>query len=348
MTIRVNIPVDAAGQPFPFAVAEMGTAMSASKRRLRWAQVPPPVKRAIEELAGGPVVAAVNCEGGFSPGLASRLTLAGGRMIFVKAIDSDAWPDQAAMYRAESSLSASLPPTVPAPRLLGALDDGRWVVLVFECVDGAELDLGRRPADAFRVAAALAHLARSLTPSPIAAPSDHPRLGGWAELARDHDRLARLPARSRWAAANLSPLITLEEEGLEEAKGESLVHFDAYPHNILLTADGTLVADWPHARLGAPFIDLVMFASSAAAAGVDPEPIVTEYAPAALTDPRIIDAVLAAHAGFCVGGSLYRATPAFAPILAAKTELGTAATTWLQRRFAERGTDNIDEPLMLP
>jgi Phosphotransferase enzyme family len=146
MTIRVNIPVDAA-----------------SKKRLRWAHVPPPVKRAIEQLADGRVAAAVNCEGGFSPGLASRLTLTDGQSVFVKAIDADAWPDQAAMYRAESSVSAALPPTVPAPRLLGSLDDGRWVVLVFECIDGTEPDLRRRPADAFRVAAALAELARTLT-----------------------------------------------------------------------------------------------------------------------------------------------------------------------------------------
>jgi Ser/Thr protein kinase RdoA (MazF antagonist) len=334
MTIRVNIPVDADGQPLPFPEAEMDTAMSASKRRLRWDQVPPPVKWAIEQLADGQVVAAVNCAGGFSPGLASRLTLAAGHRFFVKAIDSCAWPDQAAMYRAEASLSAALPRTVPAPRLLRWLDDGRWVVLVFECVDGSEPDLRRSPEDARRVAAALADLARMLTPSPIAAPSDHPRLGGWAELARDRDSLARLPGRSRWAADHLSLLITLEAEGLRKAKGESLVHFDAYPHNILLTADRVLFADWPHARLGAPFIDLILFASSAAAAGVDPEPIVTGYSPAAATGPPVIDAVLAAHAGFCLRGSLYTATPDFAPIIAAKAELGTAAITWLQRRLA--------------
>jgi thiamine kinase-like enzyme len=116
------------------------------------------------------------------------------------------------------------------------------------------------------------------------------------------------------------------------------VHFDAYPHNILLTPDDVLFADWAHARLGAPFIDLIMFASSAAAAGVEPEAIVTAHAPAAAAEPRVIDAVLAAHAGFCIGGSLYRASPAFAPIVAAKAELGTAATAWLQRRLARRAS----------
>jgi len=305
---------------------------------MRWEQVPPQVKRAIEQLAGGRVVAAANCQGGFSPGLASRLTLTDRVRVFVKAIDADAWPDQAAAYRAEISVSAALPATVPAPRLLSSLDDGSWVVLVFECIDGAEPDLWCRPADAIRVAAALTELARTLTPSPIAAPSDHPRLGGWADLASDRDRLARLPARSRWAANHLSLLITLEAEGVEEAKGESLVHFDAYTHNMLLTADGVVFADWQHAQLGAPFIDLIVFAASAAIAGIDPEPIVTGYAPAATTEPRIIDEVLAAHAGFCLAGSLYRESPAFAPIIAAKAELGIAATAWLRRRLARHGT----------
>jgi len=310
---------------------------SASKRRLLWKHVPPTVKAIVEQLAGHRVVTAANSKGGFSPGLASRLTLADGRMIFVKAIDIGAWPDQAAMYRAEASVSARLPADIPAPRLLASLDDGHWVILVFEYIAGAEPDLRRRPADAFWVAAGLEELARRLTLSPIAAPSDHPRLGGWADLAGDRDRLARLPALSPWAAEHLTRLIALEEAGLVAAHGRSLVHFDAYPHNMLLTGERVLFADWPHARLVVPFLDLIMFASSAAAAGLDPEPIVTGIAPAAGTEPYVIDAVLAAHAGFCVAGSLERVSPAFAPIIEAKAELGTAATAWLQRRLAQRG-----------
>jgi hypothetical protein len=37
-----------------------------------------------------------------------------------------------------------------------------------------------------------------------------------------------------------------------------------------------------------------------------------------------------------MGGALYRSSPAFAPIIAAKAELGIAATAWLQRRLAQR------------
>ena len=309
---------------------------SASKRRLLWTQLPPKVKTAVENMVGGQVVAAANREGGFSLGLASRLTLADSSMIFVKGIDAGAWPEQAAIYRVEASVSAALPTAVPAPRLLASRDDGHWVVLVFEYIEGAEPDLRRRPTEAFRVAAALEELARTLTPSPIVASSDHPRLGGWANLASDSDSLARLPGLSPWAATNLTTLIALEEAGLAAARGTSLVHFDAYPHNMLLTDDRVLFADWPHARLGAPYVDLILFASSAAAAGVDPESIVSGHAPAAETAPDVINAVLAAHAGFCVGGGLNPVSPGLAPIIAAKAELGIAATAWLQRRLARK------------
>src|SRR6266566_7621216 len=105
---------------------------SASKKRLRWEGVPAVTQSVVERLAGGQVVAATNCTGGFSPGLASRLAVAGGREVFVKAMDAAEWPDQALFYRAEALVSASLPAHVPAPRLLGSSDDGRWVVLVFE------------------------------------------------------------------------------------------------------------------------------------------------------------------------------------------------------------------------
>lgn len=83
------------------------------------------------------MVAAENCEGGFSPGFASRLTLADGQLVFAKAMDADAWPLQAAMHRDEARVAAALPRKVPAPRFLGSADDGHWVILAFECADGA-------------------------------------------------------------------------------------------------------------------------------------------------------------------------------------------------------------------
>jgi thiamine kinase-like enzyme len=102
------------------------------------------------------------------------------------------------------------------------------------------------------------------TPSPIALPRDHPRLGGWAELVRDRARFAQPANHSARAADNVTRLIRLEEEGLAAAHGPLLVHFDLYPHDILLTPQRVLFVDWPHARLGASVVDLVIVLSSAA------------------------------------------------------------------------------------
>ncbi|MEN3309517.1 MAG: hypothetical protein V7603_5719 [Micromonosporaceae bacterium] len=310
--------------------------MSASKDRLRWNQIPAPIRAEIEQLLGGTVITARNCPGGFSPGFASRLTLTDGRRVFVKAMDADAWPEEAMTHRTEAVTTAALPATAPAPQFLGTFDNDHWVALAFEDIDGAQPPQPWNPTDLGRVAAAVGQLARAVTPSPITLPHDHPRLGGWAELAHDRSRLTQLPDHSRWAANNIAHLIRLEEEGLAAAQGPSLVHFDLYPHNILLTPRRVLFIDWPHARLGTPVVDLVVVLSSAAADRIDPEPILRNHAGTTEFEPGTIDAILAAHAGFLLNGGLSPTPPGLEPITKAKLHLGHGAVNWLQQRLTNR------------
>ena len=136
--------------------------MSASKNRQRWNELPERVHGQIESLVGGRVVAAENCDGGFSPGFASRLTLACERRVFVKAIDAEAWRGQAPFYRDEIHVAAGLAAAraadaavaraVSTPRFLGSLDDGQFVILAFDCVRGRRAGpaLAVRRADARR------------------------------------------------------------------------------------------------------------------------------------------------------------------------------------------------------
>jgi Ser/Thr protein kinase RdoA (MazF antagonist) len=304
--------------------------VAASKSRPQWHALPAQVQVEVQRLAGGPVVAAQNCPGGFSPGLASRLSLTDGRRVFVKAMDADSWPDEAMPHRAEAAIAAALPETTPAPRLLGTLDDGHWVVLVFEDIDGAAPPQPWHSADLHRVVAALNQMTRAVTPSPIPLPSEHPRLGGWTELASDSSCLAQLPAQSAWAAEHLDLLIRLEQDGLAAAQGDTLVHFDVYPHNILLTPERVVFVDWPHARLGDPTIDLILLLSSAAADGIDPEPLLADKT---ASEQASIDAILAAHAGFLLVGGLSVVPPGLAAIPQAKRYLGRGALRWLQRRL---------------
>jgi hypothetical protein len=306
--------------------------MSASKERPHWGELPCRVRRQIEELAGGRVVRARSCEGGYSPGFASRLALHSGRRVFVKAMDADEWPFQAWFHRDEAAVASALPAEIPAPRFLGWSDDGHWVVLAFECVDGAEPAKPWRPDELARVVAGVSALTAATTPSPVAVPADHPRLGGWAEVASDRALRARLPAVSDWAAGHLDLLAALEAEGLAAARGNSLVHFDVFPHNILLTADRVLFVDWPHARLGASCIDLLSVLTSAAADGLDPEPFV----PAQL-DRRAVTGVLAAMAGSWLGAVVKGVQPGLEPIAAAKLHFGRGALGWAQRRLTSTG-----------
>jgi Phosphotransferase enzyme family len=304
--------------------------MPGSKKRPLWSELPTATRTMIENLVGGAVVGATNCPGGFSPGFASRLRLADGRRVFVKGMDAQAWPGEAETYRAEAAVSMSLSPAAPAPRHLGTSDDGGWVILAFEDVDGTEPEQPWRASDVDRVVVAVRDIARHAPPETLR--RDHPRLGGWHEIAAEDGLRAALPRLGAWAASHLDTLLALEERGLAAAQGESIVHFDGYPHNIPLTPERVVFVDWPHARLGAPYVDLVLLLSSVAASGLDPERYVAAHA--AQVPGHDIDAVLAAHAGFCAAGALWPAPPGLEPIVAAKTVLASASLGWLIGRLA--------------
>ncbi len=97
-----------------------------------------------------------------------------------------------------------------------------------------------------------------------------------------------------------------------------------------------MFVDWPHARLGAPVIDLLMVLASASADDIDPEPLLMSQRIARAAAPGDIDAILAAVAGAWVAGGLACAEPGLGPIAAEKRRLGRGATTWLQRRLASK------------
>jgi hypothetical protein len=72
-----------------------------------------PLQAEVERLLGGRVLRAVTQPGGFTPGVAARLTLSNGRRAFIKAL-GDTNPDSLDMHRAEARATAALPASVPA------------------------------------------------------------------------------------------------------------------------------------------------------------------------------------------------------------------------------------------
>jgi hypothetical protein len=299
--------------------------MAGSKRRPVWSELPEVARGGIERLVGGRVVEAENCPGGFSPGFASRLTLGEGRRVFVKAMDCVAWPQEAQTYRAEARVAAALPPSMPTPQFFGGFDDGRWVGLAFELVDGVEPGPPWAPAVLARIVDAIV---AAVTPAAVDVPLDHPRLGGWGRVHR-----AELEPCSGWAADHLDELVALEEHGLVAAQGASLVHMDLYPHNILVTPHRVVFIDWPHARRGSSIVDLVMFLSAVAADGVDPESWLRSRPLGPGVTDGTVNAILAAHAGFLLAGALAAGPPGLEAIGAAKLRLGMATVDWLRDRL---------------
>ena len=310
----------------------------ATGARLHWEQLPGPVRHALEARLGSTVTESVTQPGGFSPGVAARLRLADGRRVFLKAISGRPNPDSPAMHRREARIAAALPASVPTPRLLWSYDDGDWVAILFEDVDGWTPVTPWRPDELSRVLDAVTQLVQSLTPSPIAVETIAERLReplqGWRTLraaARTtSDNLSGVPD---WARRNLERLAQLESAWEAASAGATLLHFDLRADNILLTPDRVLVVDWPHASLGAGGMELLQILPSIAMQG-GPKPweIFDSHPLGRRAPDREVTAVLAAVSGYLVRQSRLPAPPGLPTLRAFQRDQGIPAMEWLMRR----------------
>jgi aminoglycoside phosphotransferase (APT) family kinase protein len=314
----------------------------ATGARLHWEQLPRTFRHALEARLGSTVTESVTQPGGFSPGVAARLRLADGRRVFLKAVSSRPNPDSPAMHRREARIAAALPGSVPTPRLLWSYDDGDWVAILFEDIEGWTPATPWRAEELSRVLTALTQLVESLTPSPIAvetiAERLHEPLQGWRTLesaARTkRDRLDGVPD---WAGRNLERLAVLESEWEAASAGATLLHFDLRADNILLTADRVLIVDWPHASLGAGWMELLQILPSIAMQG-GPKPweIFDSHPLGRRAPHREVTAVLAAVAGYFVRQSRLPAPPGLPTLRAFQRDQGIPAVEWLMRRTGWR------------
>src|SRR5581483_4651284 len=99
---------------------------------------------------------------------------------------------------------------------LSTFDDGEWVVLLFEDIDGAHPVVPWRDDELARVLAALHDLGVALTPSPVEAPSIEvalePLLTGWRSFASagTAPKARGGTAPEGWAGRHLDDLAALE------------------------------------------------------------------------------------------------------------------------------------------
>ena len=303
------------------------------RSRLTWVDLPAHVHARIETLVGGTVVHAETALGGFSPGLASTLTLADERVVFVKAVATRTGPGSSDLLRRERDNLRRLGPRPFTSRMIASDDDGDWVVVAFEHV------AGRAPvpsvgAERARMIRAFEEAAASLTPSPIEAPTFAATgagdLDGWARTAADDAAAVVVP----WIAANLDAVRTLAEGWRDASAGDSLVHGDLRADNMLLSGDAVVIVDWTDISLGAPWLDWVCAVPSVClfAGTPPPEQTFQESALAAAADPAMVTAVLAAVAGYFLCSAVKPVVPALPTLREFQRAQGLVAADWLRTR----------------
>jgi aminoglycoside phosphotransferase (APT) family kinase protein len=270
-----------------------------------WAEVPAEVRAAVQDRLGVPVSRALTASGGFTLGLASRLRLADGRRVFVKGLP--ATHALAGTYRTEAAVLAALPERAPAPRLLHVLD-GEWIVLVLQDVDGMQPNLRPGSADLVAALAALGSAARTLTPCPVPAVPGvlddlGPLLRGWTSLAA-----ATPEDLDPWARRHLDSLVVMETGWQPWAAGDTLLHGDVRPDNMIRrVGDGrTVVVDWAYPSRGAAWLDT---------AALVPQLVIAGHPPADAERLVLGRPVLAGVPGWAVTG--------FAAALAGRWELSS-------------------------
>ncbi len=308
----------------------------ATGQRIGWVDLPIDVRRGIEAVLGDEVIRAESQTGGFSPGTADRIRTKGGRRAFVKAVSPDQNPDSPEILRREADYLDALgrSPRVPTP--LGRYDDGHWIALIMEEVDGSCPPV---PWSADHVDVAmteLAALAEELTPSPLPVlPPVTQELeslfAGWQQL-RDHPD----PGVDPWVAAHLDELVELAESTLPRLAGDTVVHLDVRADNLLIRDDASMVVvDWPWASVGPDWLDrFLLVINIDLYGGHDADDVIARYLPA--VDPELVTGCLAGMCAYFTDAGRLPAAPGL-PTLRTFQQAQTVSTTaWLRRRLERR------------
>lgn len=305
-----------------------------SSPRLAWTDLPPLVRAAVEAALGSPVVSAQSQLGGFSPGTADRVVCADGTRAFVKAVGASVNPQSPQLHRAEARVTAALPARTPAPRLLSSYDDGDWVALVLEDVDGRMPTLPWRRDELIRTLRALHDLATALTPCPL--PEARRSFDVFRDDFASWRRIAAAPPDylDGWALRHLERLAGIEA-GIEAAlAGDTLAHCDLRADNLLLTPDGgVVVVDWPWASTGPRWLDVVLLMPNVVLYGDhDPEALLSRHPLLDGAESHAVTTVAVALAGYFMWASRQPPSPGLPTLRAFQAAQGAATLRWLRRR----------------
>lgn len=310
--------------------------------RQEWSDIPTKIRTLIEAYLGSEVIRAETQVGGFSPGVAARLYTEDGQCFFLKAMGTDINPTSVSFHRREIGINSKFPSNTIAPKLLWSHDDAddtEWVALLFDNIEGINPQTPWQENDLKRVMQAMSDLSEILTPSPvapetIASASDYfsNRIYGWQKIkANESTYFEKL---DDWSKQHLDALCELEKKAPQAVEGQTLVHFDIRADNIVMTDEAVWFVDWPHACIGAKWLDVILFAPSVAMQdGLQPEDLIQLHPACQEADPDVITAAIVSMAGMLSFNALLPA-PAGLPTLrefqAAQAEV---ARQWIAQRM---------------
>ncbi|GAA2067284.1 hypothetical protein GCM10009820_36470 [Leifsonia soli] len=297
--------------------------------RIPWADVPAPLLHRIAALLGSHIDTVDEQTGGFSPGVAARVSTISGRRAFVKAAPHSLGA-AASLYSREADVLSVLPSGTSAPALIGSAEADGWFALVSEEIDGSHA----QPPSEEHLVAVLDLLAASPEANELPLPklTESVDFTQWPILAAEYcDRLGR------WELENASRLSDAAISALPLLTGTRLVHLDTRLDNILFNAGGQPhLVDWAWACIGQPWIDglcLLLDARYHGFAGTD---ALTSHELFSGVDPTTVDGVLAGLAGMFRLGSFQPAPPRMGFLRAFQAAEANEATAWIRERHAKR------------
>lgn len=304
--------------------------VGATAQRPEWHELPAPVRAAVVEVLGSVVVRAESQRSGFTPGFASRLWLADGRSVFIKAANSS-WLVES--YALEATNLELLPAAVPAPRIRRRLDladgDTRWLVLIFDDVAGHPPARPWTPEQADRVLAAVQEMSVALTP----APPGHEWKGFVADTFPDPPGLFDQLTTRGLLPDLAGPLRELGLRAAEAVRGDTLVHSDLRDDNVILADTGEVwVCDWNWPTIGPIWVDTVTLAISMVGDGLDGDRILRGSGLVADVDPDLVDGLLALLLGFFLTAGADAPPEASPSLRAHRAWYARVIEGWLRQR----------------
>ena len=233
--------------------------------RITWTDLPEAIRAEVEARLGRRVTEARSQMGGFSPGVADRLVLAGGTRAFLKAVHPDLNAGSADLYRREARVNALLPDGVPAPRLRHTFEADGWIVLLFDDISGRQPALPWSAADfalALDAFDTLGRVPAGHLDLPAASDTLDDDFAGFGRLIDDPD-----PGLDPWLASHLGELHARTRAAASALDGDTLCLLDGRADNLLFAHGRVWLLDWPWACLGSPWLDASALASTAIAQG---------------------------------------------------------------------------------